>query len=537
LTPAKPEAAKSKDNEASAPPPVDDKPPSLPISTRLACVLQDKKQPQRRWIKTIEMAPLLPRNYLDAQVQYDIDRGQITIDLGLQPQLLQVLRPEQKFQVKLDVESGVEVSTSGDDVAVLSAQQPHQQLSVKVGAEPPQDVVLSLSVNDWPRAFLYRVHCDRIARGPVPRYQPHRVKITEPAADYAKQPAAELTAKIQVDAGDADFPRIHEHVAAAGNGSSQDRIVVGIDANRDREFSRNESQRQLYDTRQIDLQLRFEPPQRISVATHVSDFEVQLESQGLKDTVVHLRAELWTMSDDKVSKLMSTADPVSVRIDGRGPQFSKLDLPTRVEKGKPLEFSVEVVDQELESASGVRDVRFVIVEPGASANQGNKQHTWGEKEEAAAIPLALDERNPARYWGAVATDGEKLRVKQSYTLLIQARDRVGNVENLPTKPFRVDAPSAAKAEMPRRFDLPVRVMFGTKPREGITVTVTGAAAPDPQPTSSDGRAVFKGLPPGKYTIEAQGAVAGYTKKSPKKEVELPFPPGAEAGVTVSLETP
>ncbi|MBC7855460.1 MAG: hypothetical protein IAF94_18685, partial [Pirellulaceae bacterium] len=88
--PAPPAAAPPKpaapDAAAGAPAPMPATPPRPDITQGLLCLLTNLENPAERWLKWIELNPLQPRDYLDAEIGYDLKRERILVTL--QPKLL-----------------------------------------------------------------------------------------------------------------------------------------------------------------------------------------------------------------------------------------------------------------------------------------------------------------------------------------------------------------------------------------------------------------------------------------------------------------
>ena len=76
--PAALKAGAPSDGAAGAAPPQAPIPPAKPdISQGLLCLLTNLDDPAERWLKWIELNPLQPKDYLDAEIGYDLKSERI----------------------------------------------------------------------------------------------------------------------------------------------------------------------------------------------------------------------------------------------------------------------------------------------------------------------------------------------------------------------------------------------------------------------------------------------------------------------------
>jgi hypothetical protein len=138
-------------------------PPPLPeITDGLACVVTEVNG-GRRWIHWIALDPLVPRDYVQPAIGYVAQLSGILVNVkAKRPDLLPLAYAEEPIEVVWDT-SRIDAALLPIEAELNDAAQP-ASLSAAVPADGKQQEVW-LSVNRYPRAFMYRVRCEANSRG------------------------------------------------------------------------------------------------------------------------------------------------------------------------------------------------------------------------------------------------------------------------------------------------------------------------------------------------------------------------------------
>lgn len=463
----------------------EEKPPPGPQVTRgLACLIRESAAGPPRWIKWIEFSPRPPRDYLKPRVDYDAGRGRISIEVkAASPQDLPPLSSENPIRVVWDTEGALPANATVKDAAELADADAMGRLYADVEADPDRRVRVRLSVDGYPRAFVYEVQCDR-DRQDIPRERSLReVAMTGPDPNHAYRiPLQEpMVVSFRVDAPEDAFLR------------PGDVVEVGIDEDGDREL-RREPSRRFFNDRQAEIRLRRLAPQgTVEIRASVGDFRVTL-SPTLKNAEVALLARL------VLGRRLAARDALPVVLDGGKPVF-RISAPGRpVAQGTPLGVTAEV-EQEV---SGVQRMEFGLHVERA----GNLQPIGQPKvlEEAAVrtlwtTSLPTQEIEPGRY-----------------VLLARATDRAGN-SSIQQRLVTIGPPAApAPAKTTSAIEGRVLLANNGQPLAGIRISLQGTRYS--AVTDRNGRFTFRDVPHGKYTLEAAGTVITRQRRT-EKEIVLP----------------
>ena len=356
--------------------------------------------------------------------------------------------------------------------AELAAPGYAATLFAKVEPQAEKLIPVRLTVDGYPRAFLYRVRCDRTGRPAEPERSPCRIRITSPAAgDAFLAPAEAIPVEFQVDAPEDAFQK-------PGNV-----VELGLDEDGDRTL-RQERKLQWYSDRQVTVRLhKVDPDGHVQFHAEVGDFKVPVPAGGLRNKKVDVLARLIVNLPVTGQGQLTDQSAVSVVLDG-APPILRVEVPVRpIMAGD--EIPVSIVTEDL---SGV-----------AKGRVGLDLNASGDLEDADQ-PLLLTAPTGGGVWTA-ALSTKDLQPGR-YTLVVQATDRVG-LSAKATGTVTIAAPRKEPPTAKPPVDtgtIQGRVVLISRPVSGIRVTLDGlnrSATSD-----SEGRFVFRDVPAGSYTLRA-----------------------------------
>jgi len=259
---------------------------------------------------------------------------------------------------------------------------------------------------------------------------------------------------------------------------------------------------------------RLDPDGQIQFHAQVTDFQASLPASGLRNKTVDVLAQLTVHVPVAGQGPLRDQHAVSVVLDG-APPVLRVDLPARpVMAGDAI--PVTIVTEDL---SGV-----------ARGRVGLDLNASGDLEDADQ-PLQLAAPSSGATW--TASLPTKDLQPGRYTLLVQATDRVG-LSAKASGTVTVTAPrnEPPATETPRGGGtIQGRVVLISRPAPGIRVTLEGlnrSATAD-----SEGRFVFRDVPPGSYTLRASGAALNRFRRG-AASVTVPSG-GPSATVEIPLE--
>jgi hypothetical protein len=509
------------------PPPDPDKPPAgqggavakaagtakLPLG---ALVVISEAATGKKIVKHLDFAPQRPRRYVLARVDYQPDAQLIDI----------VVRRRENAASPERIRVGCELGSLSNPLSTprrvageITAGQTETRFTLPVPTAV-EGLRLAIAVDDYPRAFLYRIS-SRLAGGEVPEDTGSlavRVTAPEPSGLFAC-PLKFVDAAVEVDAPPGSLPE--------GQGFWE----VGIDKDLDRELTGDAVVRFSAD-RQAQPELSgYFSDGRLAIDTQVGDFQVQLPAEGLCDQRALVVAHASVLGRNAWSV------PVEIILDGAGPRVTNVAVgpaPPLI-NGQELEVAATVVDGDLSGVARV-DVSFDLEGTGRFA------------KEPPPLPAAL---SPAGGWTA-RLPTEKMP-PGSYMILLRATDKVGNVGEY--RRAVVTLYSKQDVELQRaavRVAVRGVVEYNKMPVPGVKVslvpveadpkTTGGKAAPaeksaadknppgpatesiPPATTDKDGMFVLPRVPLGKFKLQAAGIFRNKIRK-------------AELEITVDEQTP
>ncbi len=352
---------------------------------------------------------------------------------------------------------------------------------------------MRLSVDGYPRAFVYEVKCDRDRPEIRPDRDRRQVRFTSPVQDQAfRIPLlAPMPVELQADAPEDAFREPGDRVEVR---------IIADDSNRD---LCPEERRQFFSDRQATIRLQqLTGDGEMKIDARVGDFKIPMGANGLKNTKVRIAAELLLPGREPAENTRPARDFVRVVLDAAPPVFD-VEAPGRpVPRGENIRISATVRDE----LSGVEKMEFSFDLQNAD--------DFDKKIE----PKVVRQPSADGTWNAALPTGD-LEPGQ-YRVLVRATDRVGYA----SKQHRLVTigPAAAAAQAaaaPKTSTIAGRVVLQDgRPLANIRVTLRDASKAGV--TNGDGRFTFRDLPAGKYVIEAKGTALG-REVAGKQEVVLP----------------
>jgi hypothetical protein len=493
----------------------------IPVRASLLMVVTDLDL-QRRMLTRFDVAPQKPSRYLRPQVSYDPSRQRLEVEIT---PLDRELLPSGAVRVRAEMVPELPEASLRRLDTLVEAPRYRGHLFAELPAAPQEESWLFLHVDDYPRAFAYRVGRDRYQADIPQDDQGLRIHVQDlPNGTVYRTPVDRIPVELSVDAPRGAFQ------------SPGDFVEVGLDRMRNRLFTSDRTVRLGTDRRVRVTVPEVSEDGFLSLATEVTDLRVELTETGHQSGQANVLARLMVGGREVWS------DPVEIVLDGSGPRFLTAELTTDdvVAMGSPIGVIARVDDRSL---SGVARVEMAI-----------DQERSGKMPEER-IEAELDGSGA---WRAdVPTDGIS---RGAYNLLVQATDRVGNRSDVRRIRIQLVSEEDLKPSAPLRGEIRGTVLFGRQPREAFPVTLeklpdengegdsageagggSGADSqgdPEPEPirratrTDANGLFIFRDLPPGTYQIQAAGIVHN-RPRSAETTVKL-SPPEALSPVELVL---
>jgi hypothetical protein len=461
----------------AAPPPLP--PLKTPLEHGLVAMISDH-QTHLTTVRWIDIAPQRPRRYVHPQVAYDFDAGRLRI--RVQPQD-KTLLPPGTVHVHADLlpapPAGTQTRLDGD----LTAPDFEANLYADIVPDPGKTLTVRISVDGYPRAFVYRVPIG-IESPDVPESLDLReVRILLPLSGAAyKAPIDSIPVDFEVDSplGAFDNP--------------DDVLELGIDVNRQRDLRGDKTVRFNTD-RQVGIGLdRMAPDGAFTLEARVSDFhQFPVPVPGLRNARVELLGRIFAGGK------AGWSNPVEIVLDGSPPQIERVELrpPVVVIGPKDEEVSVWATDNEL---SGVAKIEAAFDPLGTGKFGG-------------AAPAVLLDRAAAGYWTTKLPT--KTLTPGDITLLVRATDAVGNESDYTKVKCHVITLDQSKAHgTGGTARLMGTVLFGPDPIAAVKLTLAGDPSVKIDPVTSDdhGNFTFPSVPPGKYKLTAAGLIHNKKRK-------------------------
>lgn len=495
-TPMPPAAPAAKDEKAEKIRPA--------IDDGLVCIIRDLDRKDRRWVKFIDTAVQPPRNYFDAEASYDRVQGRINLllkprdfDNDGRPDVDRM--PPDGSTVQWEIGQELDPAAAMQVKSDAVAPKFEARLFADVPPDPGRNVDVRLTVDGYPRAFIWRVNCGNSESHLRPRRDLRQVRITSPMpGDAFRSPLDALPVSLEVDAPTDAFREFAE----------DDVLEVGLDATLDRSLD-DARMKQFFSDRQVKFLLEgLEADGVMKIDTKVSDFKIELNPSGLTNTLVEIGARL-TVGRNEPEK-----DFVQVALDGAPPKIDVTTQPTGAIVVQGVDLRVIVRGTDL---SGIKKVEaaFDILRTGQI-----------EKPELGVI-------DPASGLFNVLMPTKELK-PGNYILLVRATDKV-DLLSTPTRiPVTVRAPAGPPPPVKPQNSITGTIRLNGSGQAGVTVELTGAAAKTAVSDAS-GAFAFRDLMPGAYKVSAKGAVKNRFREAKPVDVILEAAPKPPASVVLELE--
>jgi len=380
-----------------------------------------------KWIKWIDFLPLHPKEYVQIEPQsFDAVTKRITIDVrprgvdGDGSPNRELLPPlSEKTPISIEWEQpgktvGGEITSAEDEIEVFAQLRP----------DDGKKAWASLSVDRYPRAFVFLVNCDSDEK-PKLRQDRTGVQITQPRRDpvfgdkVVTDKDKNVRLKFRVEAPDTAF-QFHP----VNNGAS-DRVMVRIVGSHDlNTISKRGMAGPFFSDRHVQVRLlRTGPEGLVRVRAAVSDFEVNVSAADLNDMKARLLVELLLPSHGNHSSLDAPPrDFLPLVLDSTRPEIGGgTNWWGGKYQGDPVHVVLEAHD---EDGSGIAGAVVGIYEKEAS-------------ELVAKAEEPLEANGGGRWLGELST--KKLTPGKPYELILQVFDRAGN-KSVVDRDFKVLPP-------------------------------------------------------------------------------------------------
>ncbi|MGC1275209.1 MAG: hypothetical protein WBC44_16005 [Planctomycetaceae bacterium] len=482
--------------------------PRPAVEQGLLVVVTDRATGHRS-VHPVVFRPQHPRRYLEPIVRYDAVAERIEIRVEPRDP---ALMPPGGSRVSCEVVEPLPVEVARRLEGIITPDGKPAELFVETSGLRADAVTLRLSVDGYPRAFLYRVPLSGSRDDVPPETGSAAVRIIAPSpgASY-RSPIDSVPVTIEVDA------------PVGTRWDAGDAVEIGFDRDRDRELQ-GEKSILLQSDRQIAVTVQqLSPGGLVSIESVVADFRLDLPSDHIERGRVNIIGRIVAGGREAWSP------PVEVAFDDVPPPIRRVRLSKgQVVAGEPLRVVAEASD------GGLSGIRRVLV--------GIDLDRTGEFSAEPKPVAAVNERGR---W--VATLDTATLLPGPYFVLVQAVDAVGIVGSYSRERFEVVTPEQrAAAESAAVNRVTGFVHYRGRPMSGFDVRLE--ALPPETPTTSDspsapekpnvaagvvkippvatdevGAFEISQVPPGRYRISSSGLYANRRREGSLEIAVPPFP--------------
>jgi hypothetical protein len=503
-----------------------------PIGPDFAIMLEETTpgEPKRAFFVRLKLSVEHPRQRLRASATWSRDERVVSVRVepaaasgveGLPPEGLRVaLEPLPSAPLTapqpLGVRRGATVLTRSRPTDVLTATWQ--------GSDADARAWLAVSVNGYPRAFVFIVDCSAAADGIAQEPQDDFRAITfggpRPAVPPAiKAPADAIPITLLVDAPPDSAPPGDGGAAIAATQPVE--AIVSLAFRAVRAGGMMAEGTQTVWTAVGDRQVTYtaEPPKgsaAIAVRADVADWSIAPTGEGYVD--LDLVAEARLAAPGMAAAIKDTRTFV---MDGRPP---KVEVPPLMNAtvGRRLTVPVMAVDDPRESFATAPGTHI----PGVS---GVARVEWALDLKGDGAPEAWA---PAVGLGGgsyeIRLDTQPLPPGARLPLLVRATDRVG-LAHPPSRVWIDTSVAVAKGQINGK------VVLQNRGERNVLVRIDGPNAPPPQRSGADGVFTFRDLDPGTYTLKATGPVRNRSYSSEATPAVVAAPPAPAPNVTLELK--
>lgn len=496
---AKPPADKAEKAAGGTPPAV--------ASGGLICLLRDAASKEFKGLRWLRFRPLSPADYVQPTVNYVYREGRIEVEVEVPREAdFPPLSEKNTVQVSMDIDPPA-VAGLKNHAEIITRDTP-ALLFAEVKPEVNQHARVSLTIDDYPRALLYDVECERRDHVNVrPKRDESAIRIVVPKVNQAyRTPLSEpVRTVIQVDAPAVAF---RDAIPGGWPGSRPDLVKLGVfDAGDRRELC---PATLFYTDRLVKVSYEGGSAEGyFQVFAKVGDFEVFLPLDGLENQRVLLRADL-LLATRLAEELRHKTSDVPIVLDGNKPEFIVHPAGPFIRGQEPIKVFASVQ----KVLSGIEKVEVGM--------RGKKE------QEFAPAPETVAAENVEGSWVAKLPTAD-LKAGD-YTVLACVTSRVGlkawksitvRLNDPPPPPAVVEQPPPPKAKS---------IIEGTvvwkeeedKAVPGLNVSLREAPELGTKSTGGDGTFRFSEVPAGTYTLEVEGFAKGHEVKA-NKSVTVPGP--------------
>jgi hypothetical protein len=540
LPSAQPAPAPAEEKEKAPSPPT-----GRPIDRGMIVEVSDPKDPGQTFFKQLDIVAQRPRRYVRPKVQYN-SRLQ-RIEVVVQPKSPQSL-PRGRVKVECDLADDTDAAAEGKLRDFLTAPKYEARLFVNVLADPPREVMLYLNVDDYPRAFVYRVPIGSGVADQPEGVADAQVRLLKAVPGEYQAPAPVTNVIAQVDAPLSAFANTGDYVQMA------------LDENLDNKFGPETGTSFIEDRQANSYFDQLSPEGVLSIDTRVTDFQVPLVTDRLQNVEIDVNSRM------SLNGQPFNAEPLKLRIDGAGPRIPFVSVAPWggfVVAGTELQVSVTAVD----AMSGVKKVDIGFDLDGTGEFSEKAPPVAAALDPAPAVgpsggPLAVVGPPSGAGEGAGSAAPRQWRAKLPttdvlgvQTILVRATDGAGNASEIYAKRVQIITPEEAAAKIQQQAkvveglvvyrDRPVPAAELTlysvpEPQEPSAAAAT-AEQPAPLPkqvatatADENGQFTLSGIAPGKYILSAQGVVRNVTRLG-QQDVVVELVPGRVVRADLQLQ--
>ena len=496
--------------------------PVIPLQGDIIVELNDAVSDQEPTYRRVRVTPQRPRRYVRPQVGYDMVRQRIEIDVRPRSEL----PPGKSVSVECEVESGLAGPAEGKLKGTIQFPDNRARLFVNVPVRPAREVVLRLNIDDYPRAFTFRVPCGEPSRD-LPEWTEFETdEIVAVELDRAEQQGSS-TEEMIVPPADKTKVELRVDAPVGSFETAGDVVLVGIDGNADGLWD-GKYPIELKDDREVTVGISEAGENgEIVMDTRVSDWRVALPTRGLSNVTAKVVGKLSLTSHE--------ADFASrpIGFDGAAPRIQRIQTVPSSSKGVLVGSEISIVVTAFDEMSGVKAVRVGFVPPDA-------EYFPEDAAPEDATPLTRSAGGP---WLAKVTMGD---LPGPQTLMVEAVDKVGQGSR---KTMALTAITEQQQLALLAVDVSGVVAYRDEPVPAADVQLlappggdeSGAdAAANDEPrvvatAASDGNGgyIFRGVKAGDYQLVARAVIRNVPRKAESKlSVTADTPPRLEVDLVL-----